>query len=222
MARDVCVLYSGGLESSVLLGLESIGARVWPLRIHYGLRWEMAEEVVCKRYIRALQRRERPHTVQRLTVKKIAVPSAARPWWALGGSVPPAGSPDTAVELPYRNTLLLCTALEFCAEHGISELALGILSGNPFPDATEVFFALWEEASLIRFDERVRVRTPLRTLRKADVVHLGRADQLPLELTVSCCDPIDEGMHCGKCNKCAERQQAFREAQVEDGALFAI
>lgn len=220
MKRNVCVLYSGGLDSSVLLGLESITATVWPLRVHYGLRWEISEEVMCRKYIRALRRRG-PRTVQQLAVKEIDVAPAARPSWALGGSVPPAGSEDTAVELPDRNTLLLRTALEFCAGHGIPEMALGILAGNPFADATEGFFARWEEASVIRFGRRVRIRTPFRTLRKSDVIHFGKADRLPLDLTVSCCDPIDEGIHCGECNKCAERQEAFRQARVRDGAKFA-
>ena len=38
---------------------------------------------------------------------------------------------------------------------------------------------------------------------------LGRG--LPLELTFSCISPL-RGLHCGHCNKCAERQAAFRDA----------
>ena len=39
--------------------------------------------------------------------------------------------------------------------------------------------------------------------------------RVPLELTLSCMQPHD-GMHCGKCSKCRERRDAFREAGVSD------
>ena len=43
-------------------------------------------------------------------------------------------------------------------------------------------------------------------------MELGR--DMPLELTFSCIDPRD-GLHCGRCNKCAERQEAFRSHSDE-------
>jgi 7-cyano-7-deazaguanine synthase len=47
---------------------------------------------------------------------------------------------------------------------------------------------------------------------------LGR--DLPLELTFSCIAPAGE-LHCGRCNKCAERRAAFREADREDRTSYA-
>jgi 7-cyano-7-deazaguanine synthase len=58
---------------------------------------------------------------------------------------------------------------------------------------------------------------PLAALDKRQVMQLGR--DLPLELTFSCLDP-QEGAHCGKCNKCAERQRAFRDASLVDRTCY--
>jgi 7-cyano-7-deazaguanine synthase len=54
---------------------------------------------------------------------------------------------------------------------------------------------------------------------KAQVMDLGRG--LPLELTFSCIAPSG-GMHCGRCNKCAERIAAFRLIGAEDPTRYAV
>jgi 7-cyano-7-deazaguanine synthase len=50
-------------------------------------------------------------------------------------------------------------------------------------------------------------------------MELGRG--LPLELTFSCLRPADQ-LHCGACNKCAERQAAFQAAGMRDGTRYAV
>jgi 7-cyano-7-deazaguanine synthase len=43
--------------------------------------------------------------------------------------------------------------------------------------------------------------------------------ELPLALTFSCISPRG-GLHCGACNKCAERQAAFRAAEMADETRY--
>jgi 7-cyano-7-deazaguanine synthase len=38
---------------------------------------------------------------------------------------------------------------------------------------------------------------------------------LPLHLTFSCINPIED-RHCGNCNKCAERKNGFAAAGIPD------
>jgi 7-cyano-7-deazaguanine synthase len=59
---------------------------------------------------------------------------------------------------------------------------------------------------------------PFGKMTKRQVMELGR--KVPLELTFSCISPVDN-LHCGRCNKCAERQSAFREAGMKDGTRYA-
>ena len=57
----------------------------------------------------------------------------------------------------------------------------------------------------------IAIEAPFATLHKADVVALGRSLGVPLELTLSCMQP-QNGVHCGRCSKCRERRDGFREA----------
>jgi 7-cyano-7-deazaguanine synthase len=61
---------------------------------------------------------------------------------------------------------------------------------------------------------------PLSSMEKSDVVRLGVTLGVPFELTLSCMNPQGE-LHCGRCSKCRERRDAFREAGVSDPATYA-
>jgi 7-cyano-7-deazaguanine synthase len=54
-------------------------------------------------------------------------------------------------------------------------------------------------------------------LSKKEVMERGR--RLPLELTFSCLNPRGK-MHCGACNKCAERMAVFTEAGLIDKTRY--
>jgi 7-cyano-7-deazaguanine synthase len=139
--------------------------------------------------------------------------------WSLSGcEVPDESSPDAAVYLHGRNALLIVKAALWCQLHGIAELALGVLGTNPFRDASPEFFRDLESALSCTASQRLRIRRPLANMSKRQVMELGR--ELPLELTFSCIAPVD-GLHCGQCNKCAERSAAFRLIGLEDPTPYA-
>jgi 7-cyano-7-deazaguanine synthase len=46
-----------------------------------------------------------------------------------------------------------------------------------------------------------------------------RGKELPLHLTFSCINPT-QGVHCGTCNKCAERRKGFRDAGLADDTAY--
>ncbi|HVU88796.1 MAG TPA: 7-cyano-7-deazaguanine synthase, partial [Pirellulales bacterium] len=96
--------------------------------------------------------------------------------------------------------------------------ALAPLASNPFPDATDKFFAAYEQALNLATGGQVHIERPFAQMTKRQVMELGRA--YPLELTFSCIDPR-EGLHCGRCNKCAERMQAFQSAGMADPTQYA-
>ena len=114
--------------------------------------------------------------------------------------------------------LLLAKAMLWCHLHGVPAVALAPLESNPFPDATPAFFAAYQDVVNAAVGGSVRVLRPYLGLGKSDVMRRGR--DLPLGLTFSCIRPAD-GKHCGRCNKCAERQAAFREAEIPDGTRYA-
>lgn len=214
-SRPLAVLISGGLDSAVLLA-ESLQQypSVWPLYIRFGLLWEEAELLHLRRFLDAV----RTPALRALTVLEMPVADLYGGHWSLTGSgVPAAGSPDAAVYLPGRNVLLLSKSMLWCHLHGVPTLALAPLESNPFPDATPAFFADYEAVVNQAINGAVRVVQPYRGLHKEAV--LQRCGHLPLQWTFSCIQPQD-GQHCGRCNKCEERRQAFRSAGLPDPTVY--
>ncbi len=219
LPRDsaVCVLVSGGLDSAVLAhAMARRHARVFPLYVRTGLRWEPVEQYWLQRFLRAIRVDGviRPLTVARLPVGDVY----GRHWSLTGRGVPGARSADSAVYLPGRNLLLLSKAAVFCALREIPTVAMGPLKGNPFPDATPAFFRAFAKLATRALECPLRVLTPLARLSKTQVIRSGRG--LPLELTFSCVRPVGR-RHCGACNKCEERRRAFRAAGVPDPTAYA-
>jgi 7-cyano-7-deazaguanine synthase len=196
--RSVCVLVSGGLDSFVLVAeMVKTYRRVYPVYIRQGLAWERDE----LRHLRGV------------TVLDFPVRDLYRNHWSVTGRrVPGAKTHDEAVYLPGRNLMLLSKAAVFCALHKIPVIAVGTLGHNPFSDATPKFFRDFARAS------GVKVIAPFRRLTKTQVIRRGR--HLLLHQSFSCIAP-KRGQHCGRCNKCAERQRAFREAGIEDRTGYA-
>jgi 7-cyano-7-deazaguanine synthase len=136
-----------------------------------------------------------------------------------GQGAPGWAAPDEAVELRGRNLVLLSKALVAAAIEGWPTVALGSLAGNPFPDATPHFFAAIAAVGSEALRSSLAVVAPYREFSKSDVIRRG-AD-LPLELTLSCLRPTPDGRHCGDCNKCRERVEAFAAANVADRTRYA-
>jgi len=212
----IAVLLSGGLDSAILVGeLLRQGERVYPLYIRASLAWEEDELAAARRFVAALAQPR----LAGLVVLHLPVDDLYGGHWSVTGqSVPEAGTPDEAVYLPGRNAILLLKAGLWCQLHGISRLALGVLGSNPFGDAVPAFFEHLESALRLATGIPLTVLRPFAGLSKVEVMERGRG--LPLELTFSCIAP-QEGIHCGRCNKCAERQQAFHAVGLEDRTLYA-
>lgn len=212
----VCALVSGGLDSAIMLQwLVVSGWEIVPLYCRFGLRWETAELFWLKRLLRTLI----SPSLHALHVVELPLQSLYGAHWSLGGRrVPGAMSPDRAVYLPGRNALLLTAASLACAKRRLSTIALGILRSNPFGDASPSFLTRFANCLSQAVDQPIRVLTPLRGRTKSQ--WLRWADPEPLRVTFSCLQPRGRH-HCGRCNKCAERQRAFRAARLVDPTVYA-
>jgi len=205
------LLVSGGLDSCILLAhLLDSGRRVQPFYVQSGLCWQRDELWALRAFLIAVDcDRLDPLVVFDLPLGDLYGPH----WSTTGRGTPGAQSPDDAGYLPGRNILLTAKPAVWCQMHGIEELALALLQSNPFGDATDAFFDLYESALQRAGGCRVQLSRPFDKMSKPEVLKLGR--QMPLELTFSCIAPA-AGRHCGRCNKCAERQNAFQSAGIPD------
>jgi 7-cyano-7-deazaguanine synthase len=212
---SIAVLASGGADSAILVAdLLRRGHAVQPIYVRFGLSWEAAEEAHLRRFLATLVDPAPPPPV---VLDVPVAPVYGSHWSVSGDDVPDDDTPDDAVYLPGRNLLLLSMPSVWCALNGVHTIALGTLNGNPFPDATDEFFAAFSALAARGMDHVLEVVTPFSDLTKAEVLELGRG--LALEHTFSCMDPRD-GRHCGGCNKCAERRQAFASCALEDRTKY--
>ena len=214
---QTAVLLSAGLDSAVLAALEATTATVHPIYVQTGLAWE-ADELRALESLLAAPVYSRLKPLARLSFTARDLYPASH--WALRGEAPAFDTPDEDVYLTGRNVMLLSKAAIYCAQHDIGRIALASLAGNPFPDATPEFFDAMARALSVGLAHPIRVATPFSSMHKDAVVKIGVKLGIPLERTLSCMSPKD-GLHCGRCSKCRERRDAFREAGVEDRTRYA-
>lgn len=210
----VAVLASGGLDSSVLIAKLAADAEVYPLYVRCSFKWEEAELAVLRLFIDALKNERVKGTIE------LSAPAAAlygNHWSVTGERVPAADEPDENTYLPGRNILLISLAAIWCSTHGVTRIAIGSLGGNPFPDAKPEFFESFGRDLSVGLNHQIAIEAPLRGFHKDDLIRQFK--ELPLELTLTCMAP-EGSRHCGRCNKCFERQRAFEKAGVFDRTLY--
>jgi 7-cyano-7-deazaguanine synthase len=219
MQEITAVLFSGGLDSAVLVAEAARHGEVQPLYVSVGLAWETTEVEAAARFLSSLDTagRVRPLVPLRFDMTDVYPPTH----WAIRGEAPAFDTPDEDVYLEGRNIVLLSKAAVFMARARISRVWIGPLAGNPFPDGNAAFFDPFARALSIGLAAPIVIEAPFAARHKADVIRLGRVLDVPLELTLSCMQP-EAGLHCGRCSKCRERRDAFVAAQVADPTAYAV
>jgi 7-cyano-7-deazaguanine synthase len=215
MSKEAIVLVSGGIESSVLLN-DALGRydRVTPVYIKNHLRWEDTEVFCMKNFVRCLKQSNlRPLAILDMTMRDLYEAH----WSITGIKIPSGKSADDSVYLPGRNITFLSKAACFAAMKGIGTIEIGVLRGNPFPDATKQFFKKMSDVLSMGLKMHIEIKAPFQKMKKEDVISLGK--KLPLEFTFSCLNPKGYE-HCGECNKCVERKKAFFAAGVFDKTKY--
>jgi 7-cyano-7-deazaguanine synthase len=219
MQQITAVLFSGGLDSAVLLARAGREGRVQPLYVSVGLAWEAEERRIVSLFLSSLAKHADilPLASLRFDMTDVYPPTH----WAIRGEAPAFDTPDEDVYLEGRNIVLLSKAAVFMTRAKIGRVWIGPLAGNPFPDATATFFETFARGLSIGLAASIEIEAPFASLHKADVIRLGQELHVPFELTLSCMQP-ESGLHCGRCSKCRERRDAFIESGVEDPTRYAV
>ena len=222
-SMDAVVLLSGGLDSFTAAAVaRQQGFGLYALTVRYGQRH--AQELEAARRVgRALDVRKHLE----LSVDLGAIGGSAL---TADLSIPKGrpldvgGIPSTYV--PARNTILLALALGWAEVLGARDLVIGVnaLDYSGYPDCRPEYVEAFERLAALATKAgvegaAVRVRTPLMTWTKAQIIQRGVELGLDYGLTHSCYDPAPDGRPCRRCDSCRLRERGFAEAGVDDPLL---
>ena len=216
------VLLSGGLDSATALAIaRSQGFECYALSVEYGQR-HSAELDAARRVAAAAGVRD--HRIMHvdlagiggsaLTDKTIAVPES-----------PTTGIPVTYV--PARNTIMLSLALGWAEVLGTGDIFIGVnvLDYSGYPDCRPEFIAAFARLAELATKAGVegqpyRIRAPLISLSKAEIIREGVRLGVDYGLTVSCYQADVDGRACGLCDSCRLRRAGFEAAGVPDPTQY--
>ena len=221
------ILSSGGLDSTTVIAIaQSEGFEIYSLSFDYGQR-HVYELKAAKKI------------AERFQVAKHLVISIDL--HAIGGSaltddldVPKSRNMKTMTSeipityVPARNTIFLSYALAWAEVLQSSHIFIGVnaIDFSGYPDCRPEFIASFEHmANLatkigVEGKTRVRIRTPLLHLNKAQIITKGIELGVDYAITHSCYDPSPKGLACGQCDSCLLRQKGFIEAGIPDPTRY--
>ena len=222
------VLFSGGLDSSVCLGMavNEYGAdNVLALSINYGQKHKKEIEASCK--VAGYYGEERIT----LDLGEIFRDSNCA---LLEGASEDIMHEDYAAQLektggapvntyvPFRNGLFLSSAASIALSRGCEVIYYGAhaddAAGNAYPDTSEAFNNAISQAVHIGSGNVLKIYAPFIDKSKADVVAAGLKIGVPFELTWSCYEGSEKA--CGTCATCRDRKRAFELNNIPDPAEY--
>jgi 7-cyano-7-deazaguanine synthase len=225
--KKAVVLSSGGLDSTTAMAIARYqGFEIYSLSFSYGQRHAFELEAAQK-VADALGVNE--HLVINMDLNKIGGSSLTddidvpkeRDEQAMAREIP-------VTYVPARNTIFLSFALAWAEVLESSDIFIGVnavdYSGYPdcrpeYVDAFERMANLATKAG-VEGITKIRIRTPLISLTKAQIIQKGMELGVDYALTHSCYDPSPQGLACGECDSCFLRKKGFKEANVKDPTKY--
>jgi 7-cyano-7-deazaguanine synthase len=130
--------------------------------------------------------------------------------------------------VPARNTIFLSYALAWAEVLYVSDIFIGVtaVDYSGYPDCRPEYIAAFENMAnlatkaAVEGKTRVKIRTPLIAMSKADIIRRGSELGVDYGITHSCYDPSPDGKACGRCDSCLLRKKGFREAGIPDPAEY--
>lgn len=225
--KKAVVLLSGGLDSTTVLAIaQNLGFECCALSFRYGQRHSIELEAA----VRIVRRFAVAHHLivdidlrciggSALTAQ-LAVPKSR--------SVEEMAKAIPVTYVPARNTIFLSYGLAWAEVLGAFDIFLGVnaLDYSGYPDCRPEYIEAFEKMAnlatkaAVEGHLKIKIRTPLIAITKAEIIRRGLALGVDYALTHSCYDPSAEGLACGRCDSCLLRLKGFREAGIKDPGKY--
>ena len=220
--KKAVVLVSGGLDSATTLAIaRQAGYACYALSFDYGQRHRCELDAAARVASQQNVLEHRCFTLDlaqfggsALTDKMINVPETAS-----------EGIPVTYV--PARNTGFLSIALAWAETLAAFDIFIGVnaVDYSGYPDCRPEYIEAYQRMATLATrtgveGHRIRIHSPLLHLSKAMIIQRGVALGVDYRQTISCYDPAETGLACGRCEACQLRRQGFEEAGVPDPTKY--
>lgn len=120
--------------------------------------------------------------------------------------------------VPFRNANMLSIATSWAEVLGANAIYIGAVAedSSGYPDCRPEFYAAFEKTieTGTKPETKIKIKTPIIELSKAEIVKKGLELNAPLYLSWSCYR--SEDFACGTCDSCALRLRGFEIAGVKD------
>ncbi len=130
-------------------------------------------------------------------------------------------SPNTYV--PFRNGIFLSIAAALAEVESCESIFIGVLADDnsgyadcsfPFIQKAEDFINEGRATKI-----KAKIKTPLISLKKEDVVALAYKENVPIKYTYSCYE--NDEFACGECDSCLLRLRGFEKLGLKDEIKYA-
>ena len=130
--------------------------------------------------------------------------------------------------VPARNTIFLSYALALAEVIRSSDIFIGVnaIDYSGYPDCRPEYIAAFERMANLATKAgvegitKIKIRTPLINMTKAEIIKKGIELGMDYSLTHSCYDPSPDNLACGCCDSCLLRKQGFKEAGIADPTKY--
>ena len=131
-------------------------------------------------------------------------------------SIPMTSSFSQPIIVPFRNAIFLSVAVSYASSICASKIFYGAHgSDEPFyPDCRREFYKAFEKAACLGTGTEIIIEAPFSDNPKSETIKVGAELGVPFNLTWSCYR--DGQKHCGKCESCINRKEAFAGAGISD------
>ena len=203
--KDIIILYSGGMDSSVALYQYAHRIRL-AVSFNYGSKHNEREITYAKRNCEQLNIE---HRVIELDLNKMGFMSDLL---TSGGEIPDGHYEDENMKktvVPFRNGIMLSIAAGLAESTGCKYLLISNHAGDHaiYPDCRGEFIEAMNNAIRFGTYTNTEILAPFTNLTKRDIALEGREVGVPFENTYSCYN--GQEVHCGTCGTCTERKEAL-------------
>jgi len=203
--KDIVILYSGGMDSSVALYKYANEIKL-AVSFDYGSKHNKIEIEYATQNCKALGIE---HRVIEIDLNKMGFVSDLL---QSGGEIPDGHYEDETMKktvVPFRNGIMLSITAGIAESIDCNKLLISNHAGDHaiYPDCRPEFINSMNDAIRFGTYNNVEIFAPFTNFSKREIALIGKEINVPFEKTYSCYNGQEQ--HCGTCGTCTERKEAL-------------